>query len=340
MRLLQAMAGGRRGGAEAFFDRLVPALARAGIEQQALVRPSLERLAILAEAGVPTVVTRFGGPLDPLSRWRFRRQIGTFAPDIALTWMSRASATCPTGDFVHVARLGGYYKLKYFRHCDHLIGNTREICDYLVQGGWPAARAHYLPNFAAAETAPAVARQSHETPEAAPLLLALGRLHPVKGFDVLLHALSALPGVYLWLLGEGGEGDRLRRLAADLGLGDRVRFLGWRDRTAAYYAAADLVVCPSRQEPLGNVVIEAWAQSRPVVATRAAGPAALIEPGVDGLLVAIEDSDELAAAIRTLTGSEAMREDLAAAGYASYLASFTEAAVVRAYVDLFRVLVA
>jgi glycosyltransferase involved in cell wall biosynthesis len=185
-----------------------------------------------------------------------------------------------------------------------------------------------------------VAREQHETPETAPLILALGRLHPIKGFDVLLHALAKLPGAYLWLLGEGEERTVLESLTAELGLGDRVRFLGWRDRPAAYYAAADVIACPSRREALGNVVIEAWAHSRPVVAAQAPGPAALIEPGVNGLLVAIEDGDELAAAIRSLIESEALREDLAAAGHESYLGSFTEAAVVEAYGNFFRRLVA
>ena len=48
---------------------------------------------------------------------------------------------------MHVARLGGYYNLKYYRRCDHLIANTRAIVDYAVANGWPRARIDYLPNF-------------------------------------------------------------------------------------------------------------------------------------------------------------------------------------------------
>jgi len=302
----------------------------------ALVRPSPERLRILADAAVPAVPLRFGGPLDLPSRWRFRRQIRDFRPDVVLTWMRRATAACPEGDFVHAARLGGYYRIESFRRCDHLVGNTRGLCDYLVRGGWPAERVHYLPNFVSAEAAPPIAREAHETPATAPLILALGRLHPDKGFDVLLHAMAALPEAYLWLLGEGTERAALEGLTADLGLSARVRFLGWSERPAAYYAAADLVACPSRKEALGNVVIEAWAQFRPVVATRAPGPAALIEDGVNGMLVAVDDADGLAAAIRRLIDSDALRGDLAAAGRESYLSAFTESAVVDAYMAFFR----
>src|SRR3546814_2771750 len=65
--------------------------------------------------------------------------------------------------------------------------------------------------------------------------------------------------VWLWLAGEGPRRRALMQQAARLGLGDRVRFLGWRDDVAALLRAADVFLCPSRHEPLGNVVIEAWA---------------------------------------------------------------------------------
>jgi len=62
--------------------------------------------------------------------------------------------------FLRVGRLGGYYDLHYYRACDHLIGNTVDIVDYLLRSGWPAARAHYLPNFVDATRAAPLARSS------------------------------------------------------------------------------------------------------------------------------------------------------------------------------------
>ncbi len=129
-RVLQAIAGGEHGGAEAFFVRLVCALQRAGIEQKVLVRRGRGWAADLARAGVPNVGLGFGGALDVTTRHRFARQVEGFAPQIVVTWMSRATRFCPRqGErrrFVHVARLGGYYDLKYYRHCDHLVGNTAD----------------------------------------------------------------------------------------------------------------------------------------------------------------------------------------------------------------------
>src|SRR5947208_10883260 len=138
--------------------------------------------------------------------------------------MSRATAMCPAGDFVHVGRLGGYYDLKYYRRCDHLIGNTRAIVDYAVAKGWPRARLDYLPNFVPDARATAARAVADAERPSAPLALALGRLHPNKGFDLLLEALAATRRVHLWIAGDGPLRPRLERRAAALGIAGRVRF--------------------------------------------------------------------------------------------------------------------
>jgi glycosyltransferase involved in cell wall biosynthesis len=335
MRLLQAMAGARHGGAEAFFVRLASALQRSGEEQLVLIRRDLDRAAILRRAGIEPIELPFRAIIDIATRRRFRRAVAEFRPQVVLTWMSRATQLCPRGDFVHVARLGGYYDLKYYRRCDHLIGNTRDVVRYLVHQGWPEERAHYLPNFSvAAETAPA-ARGSLDTPPDVPLALALGRLHVNKGFDVLLAALAQAPRLHLWLAGEGELAAALQRQAAALGIAARVRFLGWREDIAALLAAADFLVCPSRHEPLGNVVIEAWAAGVPVAATASEGPSALIADGESGLLVPVDDADALARAMIRLVEDRELRTRLAAAGRAAYEAEYSEARVVALYRDFF-----
>jgi glycosyltransferase involved in cell wall biosynthesis len=235
----------------------------------------------------------------------------------------------------HAARLGGYYDLKYYRGCDHLIGNTPDLVDDFLRRGWPRERAHYLPNFVTAARMPPLERSALVTPAEAPLLLGLGRLHRDKGFDLLLGALQKLPDAWLWLAGEGPEARRLDKLAAELSVASRVRFLGWRDDVPALMAASQVVVAPSRREPFGNVVVEAWAQGRPVVAAAAAGPRALIDHGEIGLLVPLDDPGALTEAIRRLLGDPALASRLAAGGAAAYEAEFTEQAVVERYLGLF-----
>ncbi len=341
-RVLQAMAGAQYGGAETFFLRLVVALQRAGEKQRVLIRRNPDRADGLRAAGVGVRELAFGGVFDLATRLAFRREVDAWRPAIVLTWMSRATQLCPRGEFVHVARLGGYYDLKYYRRCDHLIGNTRAIVDYAVANGWPRERIDHLPNFvpdASAASIPRVGRAAASGIKA-PLALALGRLHPNKGFDLLLEALAATPEVCLWIAGEGPQRPRLERLAARLGITGRVRFLGWRDDVPCLLANADFLVCPSLHEPLGNVVIEAWSAGVPVVATASDGPAGLIENGESGILVPLPDSrgggpQALACAIERVSRDPELRARLARSGRRAYEAQFTEEAVVARYRGFF-----
>jgi glycosyltransferase involved in cell wall biosynthesis len=335
MRVMQVMAGAVHGGAETFFMRLAPALKRAGMEQEIVIRRHPERAAELSANGLQPLELGFGGMFDCITGHRLAHAISRFQPEILLSWMNRATRFCPIGSHIFAARLGGYYKLENYRLCDHLVGNTQDICDYLIAEGWPANRTWYLPNFVDSETAPPFPRSLLDTPEDAPLLLALGRLHTNKAFDVLLEALARVPRAYLWLAGEGPLAAALREQAAKIGVLDRVRFLGWRTDIAALFAACDLFVCPSRHEPLGNVIIEAWAQGRPLVSTRSQGPAALIDDGTNGILVPIDDAERLADAIDRVIATPDLAETLVSAGRLSYQAQFTEAVVVSRYLEFF-----
>jgi glycosyltransferase involved in cell wall biosynthesis len=332
-RLVQLMAGAEHGGAEAFFTRLAVALQRAGQEQRVAIRPYPTRIATLQAAGIAPVALPFhGGLFDFTTRRGLRALIRDYRPGVVLSWMNRATSLCPRGDFVHVARLGGYYDLKYYRRCDHLIANTRGIAAYLTAQGWSEDCVHYLPNFPTVAAGGAAAIEPRPD---APLALALGRLHRNKGFDVLLEALARAAGIRLWLAGEGPERATLERQARQLGLADRVRFLGWRDDAPALLAACDFLVVPSRSEPLGNTIVEAWAAERPVIATETAGPQELIASGETGLLVPAEDAESLVLAMRRLAEDRDLRTRLAAAGHARYAAEFSAPRVVAAYQALF-----
>lgn len=335
MRVMQVMAGADKGGAETFFTRLAPALSRAGLTQEVVIRRNTDRASELQAQGIEPMQLGFGGMLDCISGHRLKRAISRFEPDIVLSWMNRATQFCPIGKHVFAARLGGYYKLKNYLRCDHLVGNTQDICNYLVNEGWPRSRTWYLPNFVDAQSASPVPRGTLNTPEDAPLLLALGRLHINKGFDVLLEAMVSLPKAYLWLAGEGPLRSDLEARAARLRVADRVRFLGWRTDIPALFASCSMLVCPSRHEPLGNVVIEAWAQRKPLVAARSQGPSGLVEDGKTGLLVPVDDAKSLADAIARVAEEANLAESLVCNGRVAYEADFTETAVISRYFEFF-----
>ncbi len=341
LRIFQAMAGAKLGGAEGFFERLALAFARAGVDQRVAIRRDHARAQRLKRGGVEVVQLGFGGPLDLATRLGLARALTACDPDVVLGWMNRACGALPPrvlmrgARYVAVGRLGGYYDLKYYRHCDWLIGNTPDLRDYLVRSGWPAARAVYLPNFVDAAPGAAIDRASLGARDDRPLVLALGRLHANKAFDVLIAAAAALPELQVWIAGDGPLEAALRAQARASGVEARVKFLGWRQDIGALLAAADLLVCPSRHEPLGNVIIEAWAHRRPVVAAASAGPSQLIRHMETGVLVPVDDAAALAAAIAALIANRAQGAALAAAGRAAYEAEFTEAAVVTRYLEFF-----
>jgi glycosyltransferase involved in cell wall biosynthesis len=129
------------------------------------------------------------------------------------------------------------------------------------------------------------------------VILALGRLAPEKGFDVLLDALALTPA-RLVLLGEGPERARLEAQAERLGLGGRVEFRGYLAEPWPVFAEAKALVVPSRSEAFGNAVAEGLAHGLAVVATDCGGPREILEGGRFGRLVPVGDPLALAEGIR------------------------------------------
>lgn len=335
MRILQVMAGASIGGAEAFFERLTVAIDATDVDQKVVIRKDEKRAARLRADGLEPIELGFGGKLDVLTPRALGNIASEFQPDLVLTWMNRATSMMPKGDYVSVARLGGYYKLKYYRGCDHLIGNTTDIVDYLARNGWPPERLHHVPNFVTINPSPPISRAAFSTPNNVPLILSLGRLHECKGFDVLLQAFAKVPDAYLWIGGDGPERAALKKQARKLGLDDRVRFLGWQEDVAPLLAACDVYACTSRLEPLGNAFIEAWAATKPVVSTAAEGPSALIEHNSSGLLSPIDDAGELAVNLRHVIDHPEDAQRFAENGYKCFKEDFGKEAVVAKYLDFF-----
>jgi glycosyltransferase involved in cell wall biosynthesis len=328
MALLHLLGSAADGGAETYFTSLVCALHRGGVSSAAALRAHEVRRAVLAQAGVPTAVFGFGGPLD----WRTRGRVAAYAKQreasVLLAWMNRAARHCPEGPWMRMGRLGGYYDLKNYRGFNALVANTVDIRDWIVAQGWPPEHVHHIPNFAEAAKAMPLDRSAFDTPEKAPLLLGMGRLHPSKAHDVTLKALTRLPDAWLWIAGSGPLQRELEKLARDLGVAERVRFLGWRDDASALYRTVDAVLFPSRFEPLGNVVIQAWAHGVPIAAAASKGPAALIYDGEDGLLVPVDDPDALARAARRLIDDKPLRFALIECGRKRVRQEFSREVVV------------
>jgi glycosyltransferase involved in cell wall biosynthesis len=163
-----------------------------------------------------------------------------------------------------------------------------------------------------------------------------GRLTRQKALAVALRALAEVDGVSLWLAGDGDEAPALERLAAELGLAGRVRFLGPRprDQVLELFRAADAALLSSSWENFPHAVVEALAVGTPVVATATGGVAEIVRDGQNGLLVQPGDAGALAAAIRRYFADEALRGRLRAAA----AQSVSEYAPERVYAQLEAVL--
>jgi glycosyltransferase involved in cell wall biosynthesis len=173
-------------------------------------------------------------------------------------------------------------------------------------------------------------------------LVNVGRLSPEKGQALLLEVVAALsrdfPGLHLSFAGTGPLEAPLMRLATDLGIADRVEFLGYVSDMPALYARTDLVVQSSFTEGLPNVMLEVAYLGVPVVATDVGGTREVIEHGVSGWLVKPRSQAALEAGLRRYLESPAEFLAMAQAGRARIEREFTFArrtdAQVRVYEEL------
>jgi glycosyltransferase involved in cell wall biosynthesis len=157
-----------------------------------------------------------------------------------------------------------------------------------------------------------------------PVVLSLARLDPQKHLTVLLRAAARVPTAQFVLAGDGPERGRLEALAAELGLGDRVSFLGLRSDVPRLLASCDVVVLSSINEGLPVAALEAMAASRPVVASAVAGTLEAVVDGETGLLVPEGDPESLAAALRSVLDDRAQAMRMGAAGRARVVAKFAQ----------------
>jgi glycosyltransferase involved in cell wall biosynthesis len=340
MRILHVMASRANGGAETYSADMMESLHAAGVDQIAVVPRASIHHARLEARGVPLAADVLDTRLGLLRRRRLATLMEAFAPDLVHCWMRRAASLVPRLEVPVIGWFGGYYDPANFARCSHFVGVTPGIVAHMVAHGVSPARAHYVPTFPTVEDGPAVDRALLATAPDATVLLALSRLHEKKGLDVLLRALAELPQCVAWIAGDGPLEGELKALADTLGVAPRTRFLGWRSDRGALLRAADICVLPSRYEPFGTVMLEAWAAGVPLVAAASQGPKDLIADGGNGLLVAIDDAPALAAAIRRLMGDPALKAHLIERGGADYQQGFTREAVTERMLALYRRLIA
>ncbi|CAN5562573.1 glycosyltransferase [soil metagenome] len=314
-----------------------------GLEQVFLdYQPILEAYAA-ADGGLATGVVRVGGevakqqqdrlpPLvtmpahtdwDPITLGAARKLVKATAPDLILSHGQRPARllarVAPPKAVLAVCVHKPAFDVETTR--THYLCVGQHLADLAVARGVPADRVHFVPNAVRPPTALAA---PFKDGVCSPRIVAAGRLHPKKGFDVLITALALLrdqgQAFEAQIAGEGDERGKLEGLIAQHGLENRVRLVGWRGDISAFLATGDVFAFPSYQEGFPLVLLEAMALGLPVAASAIPGPVEMIAHGVDGRLVPPGDAAALAASLAGLIAAPSNAVALGVAARAKVLA--------------------
>jgi len=291
--------------------------------------------------GIPVVDLRMRGRKWHVDAfWRLYRLLRRGRPTILHTWMFHANFLGRiTGRLASVPviitsrrniNIGGPWRERLSRWTAGLDDRVIAVCELARQA--EIERARVPPDkvvtvyngvdpqqFAALDPQAAVRiRRTFDIPAQAPLLGAIGRLHPQKGFTDLLTAMAQVrecfPAARLLLVGDGGLRDDLEAQTRVMDLSEVVTFAGLRTDVPEILVALDLFVLPSLWEGLPNAVLEAMVAALPVVATMVGGTLEVVVDGVTGLLVPPRDPQALAQAINALLGDPERRYKMGQAG--------------------------
>lgn len=359
------------GGAERHLVQVLPRLDRARFRPAVFCLTHRGALAgDLEAAGVPviaperwtasdnTFMKAYGGVA---ALWRLRRTLRVSRPDVVHFFLPAAyligglaSLGAPIRRVMSRRSLNDYQRQHpavarlerlLHRRMVAVLGNARAVVEQLRAEGVPAARLGLIYN--GIDPGAAATGRRDEIREAlgiaadATVLILVANLIAYKGHADLLRALAAAcdrlpPGWTLLCVGrDDGIGAALKALARDLGIGERVRWLGQRDDGPALLAAADVGVLCSHQEGFSNSILEGMAAGLPMVVTDVGGNAEAVVDGETGLVVPAHDPARLGAALATLAADPARRRAMGAAGRRRVAEHFSLDACVAAYERLY-----
>lgn len=237
-----------------------------------------------------------------------------------------------------------WYLERSARRARLLLPISHGLARDLTRLGYPPARIRVVHNVI---TVPArIERPVPATlglPTTARVLMYAGRLVENKGVQEVLRVMGGLPGTVMLVVGQGPYEPSLRRQAGELGLTDRVRFVGRvaNEALGAYYAASDAVIMAGTfYEALGRMLMEACAHGVPVLGRRVGGIPDVIEDGKNGFLLDGRYPDELRSRIETILASPDLARRMGEYGRAKMAREFSPRASARALIEAYQVALA
>lgn len=247
---------------------------------------------------------------------------GAFYAGIAARLMGR---TC-------VASVHATTASRHYRWSNHLVAVSQAVVKSLLEQGYEEAKISriYLGVEDAAAPLLAIARETKETD--CPVVFGMAARFLIdKGHDVAVTALAKLKHLN-WRLRLAGDpnnawGRSVASLARELGVIDRVEFLGHCNDMSVFFKSLDVIVAPSRREALSLTLIEAAMHGLPVVASRVGGIPEVVIHGQTGFLVDPDDTQGFAGALHELGSSKELRHRFGDQARVKYLQSFTREAM-------------
>ena len=334
LKVLNVISGSSGGGAENFFERISISLNKENnIDVRVVIRKNKKRSNFFKINKLEVYELNFYNKFDFFSKSKFEKICKEFKPNFIVTWMSRASSVIPEkkiNNEIRIGRLGGFYKLKNYMNCDYLIANTEEIRKYIIDKGWDKEKVFYLPNFVQENSIANFKRKNRDK-----IILGVGRFHENKNFETVIKALDQLPDYKLWLVGDGFLKSKYISIAKKYKVDKRLKIFSWEDKISKYYNSADIVVCSSIIEPLGNVILEAWSHKVPIIAANVMGPANLIRHKVNGLKFQKENIKKLVESIKILDSNQGLKQKIIQNGFEMFTKYYSEKNVTKKYINFF-----
>jgi glycosyltransferase involved in cell wall biosynthesis len=233
--------------------------------------------------------------------------------------------------------LGRKRELRLHKKLKKVIVASQYMKRLLVQNGFPAAKIAINPYFVTSP--PAYTLPEPAGSKGGNTIFYAGLIHKIKGIDLMLRALSLIKHDFTALLaGTGAYLDEYRKMAIDLGLGEKVKFLGWVPNTKLmeYFNHSDLVLVPSFWvEAFAIVGIEAMSCAKPVIGFDSGGISEWLKNDVNGFLVPVGSYREMAMKIDVLLENRIQRRAMGIAGRRLYEERFTKETHVSKLLDIF-----
>lgn len=290
--------------------------------------------------------------------WQWTRELRRFRPEILYPWLFHASLLGRiAGRFAGVPHILSGIRVAEKRHRWHArfdqwtnflvernVCVSRGVATFVEQtAGLDPQKTVIIPNAVAGERfqqAQPADLTNFGIPAGNSVLIAIGRLEYQKGIDVLVAAVPSIvtriPDTCLLIVGDGPDRAALERQADSLAVADRIHFAGRRNDVPELLAASTALVLPSRWEGMPNVVLEALASGKPILATDVEGTSELVRPGINGWLFPPDQPQLLAESAVALLSDRSRLAEMGQASQSLYYEQFTIDKLVDAHVRLFR----